>query len=144
MQQAENLLHSCYLSAKRPQGTCNSSKVVGTEWFAGINLFSRFSARICTLVQHSLYEPLQNRFQFFLRRQGCRALDIMQDGIGQKLCLQATLGVQFIDSPLLPWVGHTEADRELSGFFFSIHCVYRSVPPDRAADSPSRLRQCPQ
>lgn len=44
----------------------------------------------------------------------------------------------------LPWVGHTEADREFSGIFFNIHCVYRSVPPDRAADSLSHLRQCPQ
>ena len=45
---------------------------------------------------------------------------------------------------LLSWVGHAEADREFSGVFFNIHCVYRSVPPDRAADSLSHLRQCPQ
>ena len=66
------------------------------------------------------------------------------NGIGQKLRLQASLCVQFLDGPLLPWVGHTEADREFSGVFFSIHCLYQSVPPDIEADSPSRLRRCPR
>jgi len=132
------------LSAKRLQGTRNRSEVVSAEWLAAVNLFSRLCAHICTIVQHALHESFQNRFQFFLRRQSCRTLDIVQDGIGQELCLQASLSVQLIDGFHLPWVGYTEADREFSGVFFSVHDSRPSVPPDRAVDSLSRLQRCPQ
>ena len=132
MQQTENLLHSCYLrnACKVPAMAARSSALNGSLW-------SIFSAGFAVVSVRS------SSIRFMIRSR-IGSSSSCGGRCGQKLRLQAPLSVQFIDSPLLPWVGHTEADREFSGVFFSIHCVYQSVPPDIEADSPSHLRRCPQ
>ena len=99
-------------------------------------------AKLCQLMKDGANDCF--KFDPRGRAVGVFNADVIQNRIGQKLRLQASLSVQFIDGSLLSRVGHTEADREFSRVFFSVHDFCPSVLPDRAADSPSHLRQCPQ